>query len=118
MFGIDISEIMVIFLVALVVLGPEKLPKLANTVGRWVGRARAMARQFREQLEQEAETLQRSVDLRETDKESARAPAYVPPSSSVAQGYQPPHLGEDVTSGSAAPGTSEPPPADPHERGH
>ena len=100
------------------VLGPEKLPKLANTVGRWVGRARAMARQFREQLEQEAETLQRSVDLREADKQPARTPAYVPPPpSSVAQGYQPPHLGEDVTSG-AAPSTSEPTPAEPHERGH
>jgi sec-independent protein translocase protein TatB len=117
MFGIDMSEIMVIFLVALVVLGPEKLPKLANTVGRWVGRARAMARQFREQLEQEAETLQRSVDLRETDKEASRARAHAPPPAAVAQGYQPPHLGEDVTSG-AAPSPSEPTPADPHERGH
>ena len=64
MFGIDFSEILVIFGIALVVLGPEKLPKLANSIGRWVGRARAMARQFRDQLEQEAETLQRNVDVR------------------------------------------------------
>jgi sec-independent protein translocase protein TatB len=63
MFGIDFSEILVIFGIALVVLGPEKLPKLANTIGRWVGRARGMARQFREQLEQETNTLKRSVDL-------------------------------------------------------
>src|ERR1700733_1480638 len=64
MFGIDFSEILVIFGIALVVLGPEKLPRLARTVGRWVGRARAMARQFREQLEQEADALHRSADLR------------------------------------------------------
>jgi sec-independent protein translocase protein TatB len=64
MFGIDFSEILVIFGIALVVLGPEKLPRLAATIGRWIGRARAMARQFREQLEQEAETLKRNVDLR------------------------------------------------------
>jgi len=64
MFGIDFSEILVIFGIALVVLGPEKLPKLAQTIGRWVGRARAMARQFREQLEQEADALQRTADLR------------------------------------------------------
>src|SRR5215469_7619517 len=58
MFGSDFSEILVIFVIALVVLGPERLPKLAATVGRWIGRARSMARQFREQLEQEASRLQ------------------------------------------------------------
>ncbi|HTT06428.1 MAG TPA: Sec-independent protein translocase protein TatB [Steroidobacteraceae bacterium] len=63
MFGIDFSEILLIFGIALVVLGPEKLPKLANTIGRWIGRARGMARQFREQLEQESHTLRESVDL-------------------------------------------------------
>ena len=36
-------------------LGPEKLPRVVGEVGRWVGRARAMARQFREQLEEEVE---------------------------------------------------------------
>ena len=63
MFGIDFSEILVIFGIALVVLGPEKLPKLANTIGRWIGRARGMARQFRDQLEQETSTLKQNVDL-------------------------------------------------------
>jgi Tat protein translocase TatB subunit len=58
MFGIDFSEILVIFVIALVVLGPERLPKLAATIGRWLGRARSMARQFREQLEHEANRLQ------------------------------------------------------------
>ncbi|HEY3730482.1 MAG TPA: Sec-independent protein translocase protein TatB [Steroidobacteraceae bacterium] len=64
MFGVDFSEVVVIFVIALVVLGPEKLPRLARTVGRWIGRARAMARQFREQLEQEADAMQRSANLR------------------------------------------------------
>lgn len=62
MFGIDFSEVLVIFVIALVVLGPEKLPRVAQNVGRWIGRARGMARQFRDQLEQEAETLRRDVD--------------------------------------------------------
>lgn len=53
MFDIGFSEVLLIFVIALVVLGPEKLPRLASQVGRWVGRARAMARQFREQLEEE-----------------------------------------------------------------
>ena len=39
-------------------LGPEKLPRVVSEVGRWVGRARAMARQFREQLEEEVQIEQ------------------------------------------------------------
>ena len=53
MFDIGFSEILVIFVLALIVLGPEKLPRVVREVGRWVGRARAMARQFQEQLEEE-----------------------------------------------------------------
>lgn len=39
-------------------LGPEKLPRVVSEIGRWVGRARAMARQFREQLEEEVQLEQ------------------------------------------------------------
>lgn len=53
MFEIGFVEILMISALALIVLGPEKLPKVARQVGRWVGRARSMARQFREQLEEE-----------------------------------------------------------------
>jgi Sec-independent protein translocase protein TatA len=40
-----------------VVLGPKKLPPLVQQIGRWVGRARHMARQFHEQLEQEVNSI-------------------------------------------------------------
>ncbi|MET0496717.1 MAG: Sec-independent protein translocase protein TatB [Steroidobacteraceae bacterium] len=53
MFEVGFSEIVLILGLALLVLGPEKLPGLAEKVGRWTGRARAMARQLRAQLEQE-----------------------------------------------------------------
>ncbi len=73
MFDIGFSEVLVIFVLALVVLGPEKLPKVAAQVGRWIGRARGMARQFREQLEEE-------VNLEEARKAqtAARTPTAVP----------------------------------------
>jgi sec-independent protein translocase protein TatB len=98
MFGIDFSEILVIFAIALVVLGPEKLPRLAATIGRWVGRARAMARQFREQLEQEAETLKRNTDLK-----AQQATSPTPPPRPTAS--------STVTPMAAQPVTPEPPPA-------
>jgi len=62
MFGIDFPEVLIIFGLALVVLGPKKLPGVAAQVGRWLGRARAMARQFREQLEQEVNTVESALD--------------------------------------------------------
>ena len=53
MFEVGFTEIVLILGLALLVLGPEKLPKLAAQVGRWTGRARSMARQLRVQLDQE-----------------------------------------------------------------
>jgi sec-independent protein translocase protein TatB len=47
MFDIAWSELFVILIVALVVVGPKDLPKLMRTAGQWAGRARAMADQFR-----------------------------------------------------------------------
>jgi sec-independent protein translocase protein TatB len=56
-FDFSMPELGIIFVVALVVLGPKKLPPLVQQIGRWVGRARQMARQFREQLEQEVNSI-------------------------------------------------------------
>jgi Tat protein translocase TatB subunit len=53
MFEVGFTEIVLILGLALLVLGPEKLPGLAQKIGRWTGRARSMARQLRTQLEQE-----------------------------------------------------------------
>lgn len=64
MFEVGFSELVLILLIALLVLGPQKLPKLARDVGRWVGRARNMARQLREQLDHE----QQIVEWGEEDK--------------------------------------------------
>jgi Tat protein translocase TatB subunit len=57
MFEVGFTEIVLIFGIALLVLGPARLPKLAADLGRWAGKARAMARQLKTQLEQEASTF-------------------------------------------------------------
>jgi sec-independent protein translocase protein TatB len=53
MLDFGFSEILLTSAIALVVLGPERLPRVARQVGNWMGRARAMARQLSEQLERE-----------------------------------------------------------------
>ena len=78
MFDIGFSEILVIFILALIVLGPEKLPRVVREVGRWVGRARAMARQFQEQLEDEVD-VDRNATIR---PEPVRPVGGVPPEAS------------------------------------
>lgn len=63
MFDIGFWELGVIGMVALMVIGPERLPAVARTAGLWVGRVRRMATGFREDLEQEfrADELKRSL---------------------------------------------------------
>ncbi len=46
MFDIAPTELLIVALVALVVIGPKDLPRVMRTVGQWVGRARGMARHF------------------------------------------------------------------------
>src|SRR6516165_3242506 len=74
----DFSEILIIFVLALVVLGPKKLPGVASQVGRWLGRARAMARQFREQLEQEVASAESALDVNAQPRQPAPKPGEPP----------------------------------------
>ncbi len=68
MFDIGFAELMLVGLIALLVLGPERLPKAARTVGYWGGRARAYMRQMTTELEREVqqseirETIQKTRD--------------------------------------------------------
>jgi len=79
MFDIAWSELLVILVVALVVVGPKDLPRLMRTAGQWAGRARAMADQFRrsfddmarqselEELRAEVNKLQQQSPLAEIE---------------------------------------------------
>ena len=99
MFEVGFQELLLIFVIALVVLGPQKLPGLVAQVGRWAGKARAMARQFREQLESE-------VNLDELGKAQAKTPP--PPSPGNPWDVTPP------AESAPAPAAAEPvSPADP-----
>ncbi|NLY63811.1 MAG: twin-arginine translocase subunit TatB [Alcaligenaceae bacterium] len=61
MFGLSFSELFVIGLVALIVIGPERLPKVARTVGHLLGRAQRYVNDVKSDI-------QREVDIQEISK--------------------------------------------------
>ena len=94
MLDVGFSEILLTSAIALIVLGPEKLPKVARQVGNWVGRARAMARQLTEQLEREvsAEELMKQTNPKaypSIDPDSSAAKTGAPSSVDVSAPYTP-----------------------------
>lgn len=68
MFGIDSSELLLIAVVALVVIGPKDLPRVMRLVGGWVGRGRAMTRHLRAGFD----TMMREAELEEMQKQWAQ----------------------------------------------
>jgi sec-independent protein translocase protein TatB len=64
MFGIGYSELLVIGIIGLIVIGPKDLPRVMREVGRWVGKAQAMARHFRSGID----TMIREAELEEMEK--------------------------------------------------
>ncbi len=53
MSGIAGSEVILLIIIGLVVLGPKRLPQVANQIGSWLGQARRMTRMMKRQLEEE-----------------------------------------------------------------
>ena len=71
MFDVGFSEVIVLFVIGLLVLGPERLPQITRKIGHFIGYARRMSRNFQQQLEDELElqeikdSLPKRVDLSE-----------------------------------------------------
>ena len=70
MSGVGSSELIILILIGLIVLGPRRLPQIANQLGSWIGQARRMTRSMRRQLEDE---------LNFDDDFKAKPPRIAPP---------------------------------------
>lgn len=66
MLDIAWSELLIIVIIAVVVVGPKDLPRMMRVLGRLVGRARAMASEFRMSLDQ----LAREAELEDIRKKA------------------------------------------------
>ncbi len=85
MFDVGFSELVLIGLIALLVVGPERLPPLVRSAGRWLGRAQRMARDLKRELERET-NLQELTQLQQTLRQESvdlNAAAAAPPSSAT-----------------------------------
>jgi len=67
MFGIYSSELLVIVIIAVIVIGPKDLPRALYKVGQIVGKAQSMARHFRTGID----AMVREVELEELEKKWA-----------------------------------------------
>src|SRR5688500_19063417 len=79
MFDIGPGELVLVAIIGLLVLGPQRLPKVASEIGKWVGRARRTASQLRRQLERE-------IEISELEKPAATPPRGAPTAGEVPPG--------------------------------
>ncbi len=90
MFDIGPGELVLVAIIGLLVLGPQRLPKVAAEIGKWVGRARRTATQLRRQLEREIE-ISEITDIDKPLKPSAPPPVTPPaPTSTLTTPTPPP----------------------------
>ena len=102
------SELMLIGLVALVVIGPKDLPRALRVAGFWVRKARTLSREFQSSVEQ----MVREAELDEMRQELNKATQIdldsefrhtVDPTGSLAESLKPPELSDFSTPHAGAP---------------
>jgi len=112
MFDFAWSELALIAVVALVVIGPKDLPRVLRTTGQWVRKARAIAREFQSSLDQmvreaELDDVKRDIDTATSFDFEKEFTKTVDP-----QGELQRSLSEPVLANPMAEPPSLPPPAD------
>lgn len=97
MFDIGASELLLIVIVAVIVIGPKDLPRALRTAGRWISKVRRTSNHFRAGIE----TMIREAEMEEMEQkwreQNARIMAEHPQTDSDEDGWQSPPHEESVT---------------------
>jgi sec-independent protein translocase protein TatB len=113
MFDIGWSEMAVILMVALIVIGPKDLPRVARQVGRWTAKARGMAREFQrspDDMAREAELQDIKAEMEKLSRTDVRRQIEdtIDPEGELRRG-----MNARIELDSAPPPAAAPPPAEP-----
>ena len=82
---LSLPHLAVLFVLALIVFGPQKLPELARMLGKATAEFRKMTNDFRYALEDEVRELERQTRIREEEKAAAaQVPPTLPPAPATA----------------------------------
>jgi len=65
MFGLGIPELMVIFVIALVVFGPKRLPDLGRSVGRAMSEFKKASQEFQDSVKEEMKEVEKTAQVEE-----------------------------------------------------
>jgi len=113
MFGISFTELLLVGLVALLVLGPERLPGAARTAGLWIGRLKRSFNAIKQEVEREigADEIRRQLHnehILSLEQEARKI--FTPPQQepTPAQPAADPASAPQVQAGDTAPAVAEP----------
>jgi sec-independent protein translocase protein TatB len=104
MFDVAPTELMLVAVIALVVIGPKDLPRVMRVVGQWVARARGVARQFRsgfDEMIRESELREMEEKWRAENERIMREHPAIPPP--VAPESDAPAVADDAAKGTPQP---------------
>jgi sec-independent protein translocase protein TatB len=117
MFDFSWSEILLIGVVALVVIGPKDLPRVLRTVGQWANRARSVAREFQFQIDEmvrnsELDEVRKTMNAAASGDMDKTIRDMVDPTGEIEKSVASPEmLGETPTMPATQTGTETPPAA-------
>ena len=131
MFGISFSELLLVGLVALLVLGPERLPGAARTAGLWIGRLKRSFNAIKNEVEREIgaddirrqlhnehilsmeQEARRILNPQSVQPDPAHTPGAEPAATATATEAAPAPAPEPVTAPTPAPAVEAAPPTEP-----
>src|SRR5712692_4475452 len=93
---LSLPHLIVLFVVALVIFGPQKLPELARMLGKMTADFRRMTTDFRVALEDEVRDMDRQTRIREADIAPAPTPSEIPGTEPRAFSEAPPAASPEI----------------------